>query len=324
MQIHEITKLNENALGAFGAGFAQGAGLNVPSGGSDDKSNYVSGYGPGRQQAAANAAKPLIAAMAKKEMDSWNDAVVELLAKNNVQSPAQLDAATKTALKRDLFNRVHQVFMQRQLGSNYVQELPASVNTQAQSAAKDLVNRLNLATQAINNFDKPAVNAAEQLKQWVDLSQSAYEAMTLAQFYPAQGRGAAGAAPVTGPMPELLANPNGTYNLGPGPKFELTSSPADSVITQKIQAELKANPSNRMPELKSNSDGSINIGSQRLDPRNPDEAGAIQRILSAVAKPAASANAPTGAPASFNAANVMRTFKPTAVAAESKRQHPTT
>jgi hypothetical protein len=337
MQIREITQLNENALGAFASGFAQGAGINVPDTGAAGGAT-ASAYGDARQKAAAQAAKPLIAAMAKQEMQAWNVAVADLVKQKQVQKASQLDASSKMALRRDLFNRLHKVFMQDRLGDNYLKELPTSVDKLRQPAAKDLVNRLNLATQAIMNFNKEAATPEEQLKQWQNLSQTAYEAMSLPQFYPATTR--AGAA--TGSMPKILGpNIDGSYNIGDSREGKLRSDPVDTLITQKIQAELKANPS-RPPEIKSTNDGSITIGSQRLDPRKPEEAKAIQRIMSLVtasgaaappapepaaapaaapaATPQPAQNKPAGAPATFNAANIMKTIKPTAVAAESNRK----
>jgi hypothetical protein len=338
MQIREITQqLNENALGAFASGFAQGAGINVPDTGAARGGVAVSAYGDARQKAAAAAAKPMIATVAKQEMQAWNVAVADLVKQKQVQKASQLDASSKMALRRDLFNRLHKVFMQGRLGDNYLKELPTSVDKLRQPAAKDLVNRLNLATQAIMNFNKEAATPEEQLKQWQNLSQTAYEAMSLPQFYPATTR--AGAA--TGPMPKILSNPGGGYNIGDSREGRLSSDPVDTLITQKIQAELKANPS-RPPEIKSTNDGSITIGSQRLDPRKPEEAKAIQRIMSLVtasgaaappapepaaapaaapaATPQPAQNKPAAAPATFNAANIMKTIKPTAVAAESNRK----
>jgi hypothetical protein len=339
MQIREITQqLNENALGAFASGFAQGAGINVPDTGAARGGAAVSAYGDARQKAAAAAAKPMIAAVAKQEMQAWNVAVADLVKQKQVQKASQLDASSKMALRRDLFNRLHKVFMQGRLGDNYLKELPTSVDKLRQPAAKDLVNRLNLATQAIMNFNKEAATPEEQLKQWQNLSQTAYEAMSLPQFYPAQSSRA-----VSAEMPEILPNPTGSYNIGPN--LTLTGNPVDQLIVQKIQAELKTNPKARL-RPKENTDGSISIGSQRLDPRDPNEAKAIARIKSAAGGPAAPAappaapaappaapaptapaatpqpaqNKPAAAPATFNAANIMKTIKPTAVAAESNRK----
>lgn len=280
MQIHEITRLNENALGAFASGFAQGAG--VPGDvagaiGSMGGGSALPGYGDARQKAAAAAAKPAIALLAKQEMQGWNTAVADQVKQKKVQAARDLDSSTREALKRDLFNRLHEVFMKGRLGNNYVQSLPTSVDKLRQPAAKDLVNRLNLATQAIMNFDRPTANAQEQLKQWQDLSQTAYDAMSLAQFYPDRTRAGA----TIGSKPKIVPNPGGGFNIGDSPKGKLGSGPVDNLITQKIQAELKATPGSAL-EIKSFNDGSITIGSQRLDPGTPEEAKAIQRIKSQV------------------------------------------
>lgn len=286
MQIHEITRLNENVLGtalgaaASGAASALGVSGDVSAAfGSIGGGPAASGYGDARRKAAA-AAKPLIDANAKKEMQNWNAAVADLVKQKQVQKASQLDTSSKMALRRDLFNRLHKVFMQGRLGNNYIQELPTSVDKLRQPEARDLVNRLNLATQAIMNFNREAATPEEQLKQWQTLSQTAYDAMSLTQFYPATSRSTAGA--VTGPMPKILGpNTDGSYNIGDDPAGKLTSDPVDTLITSKIQAELTAAPG-RNPEIKSANDGSINIGSQRLDPTKPDEAKAIQRIKSIV------------------------------------------
>jgi hypothetical protein len=192
-----------------------------------------------------------------------------------------------------------------------------------------LVDRLNAAKQDILNFDQSAT-AQQQLAQWQTLSQAAYDAMSLTQFYPDKRR------MLSGTMPKILPNPGGGYNIG---SYKLTGDRVDQLIAQKIQAELEKNP-NATPQLRANSDGSINIGAQRLDPRNPDEAIAIARIESAMgssaagqpasdAEPAAApAAAKPGMPAAtFNAQNIMKlpgmspkTPAATAVAAESKRK----
>ena len=321
MQIHEITlRLNENALGAFGAGFAQGAGISVPNTG-DAGGAGVSAYGDARQKAAALTARPLIAQAAKQEMQAWNVAIADMLKKEKVQSREQLSPASKSELERDLDTRLHKVLMRGAAGTDYTQGLPANVDQLSQPKAKALVDRLTAAKQDILNFDQPATSA-QQLAQWQTLSQTAYDAMSLTQFYPDKRRMQSGI------MPKILQNPDGGYNIG---SYKLTSDRVDQLIIQKIQAELKTNPA-APPQLRANSDGSINIGAQRLDPRNPDEAKAIARIESAMdgsatnqprssaAAPAAAPTAPAAAPAaaatptsnpaSFNAQNIMN-LRPT-------------
>jgi hypothetical protein len=316
MQIHEITqRLNENALGAFASGFAQGAGINVPDTGAAGGGAAVSAYGDARQKAAAAAAKPLIAAMAKQEMQAWNMALADLLKKEKVIDRKQLSDASRNELARDLDVRLHKVLMQGNVGTNYAQDLPANVDELSQPKAKALVDQLNAAKQAILNFDQTPATAQQQLAQWQELSQSAYDAMSLTQFYPDKRR------MLSGTMPKISDNPDGTYNIG---KLKLTGNPVDQLIVQKIQAELEKNP-NATLQLRANRDGSINIGAQRLDPRNPDEAKAIARIESAMgssatdqpeppAAPTAPAAKPTANPASFNAQNIMN-LRPTPGAA---------
>ena len=337
MQIREITqRLNENALGAFGAGFAQGAGINMPSAGGADDGNAITAYGDARQKAAAQAARPLIAQLAKQEMQGWNVAIADMLKQEKVQSREQLSPASRSELERDLDARLHKVLMKGSVGTDYTQGLPANVDQLSQPKAKVLVDRLNAAKQDILDFDQPAT-AQQQLAQWQTLSQTAYDAMSLTQFYPDKRR------MLSGTMPKILPNPGGGYNIG---SYKLTGDRVDQLIAQKIQAELEKNP-NATPQLRANSDGSINIGAQRLDPRNPDEAIAIARIESAMgssaagqpasdAEPAAAPTAPAAAKpgmpaATFNAQNIMKlpgmekyatpkTPAATAVAAESKRK----
>jgi hypothetical protein len=269
MQIREITRrLNE---GAFGAGFAQGAGISVPD--IKDPSNALTAYGDARIKAAAAAAKPAIALAAKQEMQGWNTALNDLMKQKRVTSADRLDDSSKEALKRDLYNRIHQVLMQGKLGNDYVRELPAGVDTVSQPAATALVNQLNLAIKSILIWTEyPIVTPEEQLARWQYLSQSAYDAMALAQFYPRKA---------AAPMPTIENNPDGSYNIGDSTAGRLNSSDTtDNLIISKISAELTATPG-RTPIIKQNkTDGSINIGSQRLDPSDPDEAKAIQRILS--------------------------------------------
>lgn len=304
MQIREIIqRLNENLLGAFGSGFAQGAGINMPDTGTAGGTT-VSAYGDARQKAAAQQARPMIALMAKQEMQAWNVAIADMLKKEKVQDRKQLSTASRSELERDLDTRLHKVLMRGSAGTDYAQGLPANVDELSQPKAKALVDRLTAAKQDILNFDQPAT-AAQQLAQWQALSQTAYDAMSLTQFYPDKRR------MMSGTMPKIVANPGGGYNIG---SYKLTGDRVDQLIIQKIQAELKTNPA-ATPQLKANRDGSINIGAQRLDPRNPDEAIAIERIESAMgssvttapgptAPVAAPAATPTANPASFNAQNI--------------------
>jgi hypothetical protein len=303
MQIREITQqLNENALGSFASGFAQGAGIGgSDTGGSDAASSALTGYGDARQKAAAQKARPMIALAAKQEMQAWNVAIADMLKQEKVQSREQLSPASRSELERDLDVRLHKVLMKGSVGTNYTQGLPANVDQLSQPKAKALVDRLNAAKQDILDFDQPAT-AQQQLAQWQALSQTAYDAMSLTQFYPAKRQMA---------LPQILSNPDGTYNIG---KLKLTGNPVDQLIVQKIQAEQQKNP-NAKPQLKSNTDGSISIGAQRLDPRNPDEAKAIARIESVMAGSATDQPAPPAAkpaanpaanPASFNAQNIMK------------------
>lgn len=281
MQIYEITRLNENVLGtalgaaASGAASALGVSGDVSAAfGSIGGGSALSGYGDARLKAAATAAKPLITANAKKEMQSWNTALNDLMKQRGVTSADRLDDSGKEALKRDLYNRIHKVLMQGKLGNDYVRELPARVDTVSQPAATALVDQLNLATQSILDWSRyPIAKPEEQLAQWQNLSQSSYDAMALAQFYPDR---------VVTTMPKILGpNPDGTYNIGNTPAGKLTSNPVDTLIISKINAERTATPG-RDPEIKFADDGSITIGSQRLDPTKPDEARAIQRIKSIV------------------------------------------
>lgn len=279
MQIYEITRLNENVLGtalgaaASGAASALGVSGDVSAAfGSIGGGSSLSGYGDARQKAAAAAAKPLIAAMAKQEMQGWNAAVADQLKQKQVQSPAQLDTATRESLKRDLWNRLHKTFMQGQLGNNYIQSLPTSVDKRSQSAAKALVDKLNLATQAIMNFKQPAVTVEKQLEQWQNLSQTAYEAMSLTQFRPSTTNARAR------PTPKIKPNPDNSFNIG-----TQKLNPGDSVtakIIQKIQAEQSATPG-QTPEIKQDPDATYTLGRQKLNPRDPVDAKLIQIIQAA-------------------------------------------
>lgn len=322
MQIHEITlPLNENALGAFGAGFAQGAGISVPDTG-DAGGTVTSAYGDARQKAASLAARPLIAQAAKQEMQAWNVAIADMLKKEKVLGREQLSPTSRSELARDLDVRLHKVLMKGSVGTDYTQGLPANVDELSQPKAKVLVDRLTAAKQDILNFDQPTT-AQQQLAQWQALSQSAYDAMSLTQFYPDKRR------MMSGTMPKIVPNPGGGFNIG---SYKLTGDRVDQLIIQKIQAELKTNPK-ADPQLRANRDGSINIGAQRLDPRNTDEAMAIERIESAMGssapnrpEPAAptttptatpTAATPTSNPASFNAQNIMN-LRPTPGSAAGK------
>jgi hypothetical protein len=86
MQIHEITMLKENALGAFASGFNQAAGTNLPTG-ANTSTTPTGKYGPAGQQQAAQMSQPMIAQLATNELKIWNASVLDLLKKNNVSSP---------------------------------------------------------------------------------------------------------------------------------------------------------------------------------------------------------------------------------------------
>jgi hypothetical protein len=277
MQIHEITLLNENALGAFGAGFAKGAGISLPDTGTVG-GTVVSAYGDARQKAAAAAAKPQIEAMAKREMQGWNTAVTNLLKQRNLSDRAQLPQSDQQSLRTDLRNRVHKVFMQGRLGNEYNRDFPARVDRRSQGNAKELVNRLNAAIQSITNFkNNPAADAAQQMALWQELSQASYDAMSLAQFHPSQNTATAKT------MPKIKPNPDKSFNIG-----DQKINPLDPVgkeITQKIQAAQAAN-SNQVPNIILAQDG-IRIGNSLLDPRNPVDAKIIELIQSQQAAGAA-------------------------------------
>ena len=184
----------------------------------------------------------------------------------------------KQSLRTDLRNRVHNVFMQKQLGNEYTRDFPAKVDRRSQTKAKELVNRLNAAIQSITNFKNPATNAAQQLALWQELSQASYDAMSLSQFHPAQSIGAAKQ------MPKLIGpDPDGSYRIG-----NTKISPLDPVgkqLIQKIQGS-KAAKSNREPDIVSAQDG-IRVGGELLDPRNPVDAKMIELIQSQQAAGAA-------------------------------------
>jgi hypothetical protein len=284
MQIREITQqLNENALGSFASGFAQGAGIaGSDTGGSDAASNALTGYGDARQKAAAQQARPMIELAAKKEMQGWNTAIADMLKQENVQSATLLSSTARLSLKRDLWNRLHKVFMQGKLGTNYVQSLPTSVDKLRQPKAKELVGQLNAATQAIMNFNQPAKDAAQQLAQWQTLSQVAYDAMSLVQFYPSQRVGG------TKQMPKISGpNPDGSYRIGNTKVNPL--DPVGKQITQKLQAAQTEN-SNQVPPIVSAPDG-FRVGKSKdpLNPRDPVEAKMIEMIQAAMAAEAGAA-----------------------------------
>jgi hypothetical protein len=248
----------------------------MPSAGGADDSTALTGYGDARQKAASAAAKPLIAQMAKQEMQAWNVAIADMVKQKKLQGAKHLSSTDKMSLKRNLWDRLHKVLMQGKLGANYVQSLPGSVDKRSQPAAKQMVNQLNAATQAIMNFNQPAKDAAQQLMQWTTLSQAAYDAMSLAQFNPAQSRGKPKQMPkITGP------DPDGSYKIG-----DTKVNPLDPIgrqITQKIQAAQTEN-SSQAPAIVSAADG-IRIGNSKdpLDPRNPADAKMIEMIQAVIA-----------------------------------------
>lgn len=200
MQIHEITAadlLNEQG---FLSGVAQGLGVDRYMPKTDGSSGGTTTYGPAAQQAAAEKAAPLINQMAQTELKNWNASVLDLLRKNNVQSPAQLDAATKQSLSRSLLNQLHSNFMRGKSGDNY-KNLSSWVAKESQPAAQAIVKRIEAALNNILNFNKPAQDQQTQLAQWQELAKSAYDAMSLVQFSPARGGRRTAPAPAARSVP---------------------------------------------------------------------------------------------------------------------------
>jgi hypothetical protein len=229
MQIHEITlQLNENALGAFASGFAQGAGISVPDLGDQASPGGSAKYGPAAQQQAARIAEPLIAQQAQKELTLWNTSILDLLQQNKISSPAQLDTNSKQALAQSLLNQFHKNFTQNKLGSDY-KSLPKLVDPKKQAEAQKIVNSIQQSLNSILNFNAPVQNKQTQLAQWAALSRAAYEAMSMVQFHPSKE------TRLQTRVPKLEQNPDGTYTLG-GQKLN-PQDPVDAKILQKIKAQ---------------------------------------------------------------------------------------
>jgi len=230
MQIREITqRLNENALGAFGAGFAQGAGINVPDTGAAGGATPTNAkYGPAAQQQAARMSEPLIAQQAQKELELWNASVLNLMQQNNVSSLALLDQATKQSLARSLVNQFHKNFTQKKLGTDY-KSLPQLVAPKKQAEAQQLVNTIQQSLNSILNFKAPAQDKKTQLAQWTALSRAAYDAMSLVQFHPSKETALAAE------IPQVTQDTSGSYFFA-GEKLD-PSNPVDAKIIQRIQAQ---------------------------------------------------------------------------------------
>lgn len=232
MQIHEITALNENALGAFASGAGKALGV---SGDVSDAISSMGGsgpadakYGPAAGQQAAKMAEPVIQQQAEKELAIWNASVLNLLKQNNVSSPSQLDRATKQSLATTLVNQLHKNFMQNKVGTNY-KTLPKLVDVKKQSEAQTTVSSIQSALNAILNFNAPAQDKKTQLAQWMALGRAAYHAMSLVQFHPSKQ------TMVKTQVPDLKQNSDGSYSIG-GQKLN-PADPTDAKIIQKIQAQ---------------------------------------------------------------------------------------
>jgi len=232
MQIYEITALNENALGAFASGAGKALGVSgdvsgaVASIGGGSPTPYK--YGPAGQQQAAKMSEPVIQLQAEKESANWNASILNLLKQNGVSHAAQLDRATKDSLAKTLVNQLHKNLMQQKLGIDY-KTLPKLVDPTKQADAQNIVKQIQTALNNILNFNAPAQDKKTQLAQWTELSRAAYNAMSLAQFFPSkqtmkQTR-----------VPELTQNQDGTYSIG-GNKLN-PNDPVDAKMIQKIQAQ---------------------------------------------------------------------------------------
>jgi hypothetical protein len=228
MQIREITqRLNENALGAFASGFAQGAGINVPDTGADSGASG-SKYGPAAQQQAARLAEPLIAQQAKEEMTLWNSSILDLLKQKNVTNVAQLDQAAKQSLARSLVNQFYTNFTQKKLGTDY-KSLPKLVDPKKQADAQQIVNKIQQSLNSVLNFNAPAKDKQSQLAQWTELSRAAYDAMSLIQFHPSKETALATE------IPQVTQDTSGSYFFA-GKKLD-PNDPVDAKIIQKINAQ---------------------------------------------------------------------------------------
>jgi len=228
MQIREITQqLNENALGAFGAGFSQATGINMPKLGGDSSSSTTAyKYGPAAQQQAAKLSAPVITQMADKELANWNASVLNLLKQNGVASTASLDRATKQSLARSLVTQVQKNFMQNKAGADF-KSLPKLVSADKQAEAEDLVKQIQISMNNILNFNAPGDKAAQR-NYWQALAFAAYQAMSLVQFYPSKETEQATA------LPQVTQDPNGGYSIG-GQKLD-PANPKDAALIQRINA----------------------------------------------------------------------------------------
>lgn len=232
MQIHEITALNEGALGAFASAAGQALGVSEPVAGAIGSIGgggaTANKYGPAGQQQAAKMSEPLIQLQAEKELANWNASILNLLKQNGVSAPAQLDRSVKDSLARTLVNQLHKNFMQEKLGSDY-KKLPSLVDPKKQAEAQNIVKQIQASLNRILNFNAPARDKKTQLAQWVELSRAAYSAMALAQF------AANKQTRQQTQIPQLTQNTDGTYSIG-GQKLNPTN-PVDAKIIQKIQAQ---------------------------------------------------------------------------------------
>jgi hypothetical protein len=220
MQIHEIT-LKPISEG-FMSGLMTGLGSKIAP--------EIAATDSGR---ASTAARPTIQKQAQEQMVVWNRAIADLLKASGVSSVAQLDSGKKQALSKSLMDMLNANLLQNATGNSF-KNLPTMVDQKSQSAAKNITTKIEATIKSMLNWNSPLLTTQDQLAQWTELAQSAYDARALIQFNPNVAGGVSTAKP-KGPPPKITQTPSGQYYIGK--QLLDPRNPEHAAIISAIQAQ---------------------------------------------------------------------------------------
>lgn len=202
MQIHEIT------LKPVSEGFMSGLMTGLGSKIAPEIAAVDNGTG------GSTAARPTIQKQAQEQMVLWNRAITDLLKADGVSSVVQLDSSKKQALSKSLMDMVNNNLLQNTTGNSF-KNLPSMVDQKSQANAKAITTKMEAIIKSILNWNAPPNTTQDQLGQWTELAQFAYDARALIQFNPNVSKGATGAAnKPKGPPPKITQTPGGQYYIG--------------------------------------------------------------------------------------------------------------
>lgn len=138
------------------------------------------GFGSG-MDAAAKVNEPLIRQIATRLQERYDLGVKQAMQKERVATPMQLSSVARTNIVTSLKNYLHSKVMQNKVGVDYKQ-LPRYIDPQHRDQANRTVAAMDNVISKIASFSANGVTPDD----WRGLANSAYNAMSLMQFYPSQ------------------------------------------------------------------------------------------------------------------------------------------